>query len=85
MSNDAEPSPSTTAAWSTAVGTPDVEQDAADLDARGQVRRELLVVGVQPAEVDDAPHRLLPGRVSRSAVAASRSRSAKSGGRPSSA
>ena len=67
MSKDAEPSPSTTAAWSTAVGTPDVEQDAADLDARGQVRREHLVVRVQPAEVDDARDALLPRPPRRSA------------------
>ena len=45
----------TTAACSTAVGTPLAEQDLADLAAALQVRRQ-RPVGVQAAEVDDAAH-----------------------------
>ena len=50
-----------------------VEQDAPDLLAAAQVRRELLALRRQPAEVDDAAHAGLPWRTSANVVAASRS------------
>ena len=33
-----------------------VEQHLTDLDARGEVHRQVRALGMQPAEVDDAPH-----------------------------
>ena len=79
MSNDAEPSPSTTAAWSTAVGTPDVEQDrgrpppvrpgAATASRRRGAARRGRRCAAPPA----------PGPRLAKCVAASRSRSAKPG------